>query len=64
MLGAFGRQREQGDAAPLAGGLGLLAREAGLDGDAHAVDPDHLAGFSPAVAVAPPLGPGAPVVER
>ncbi len=96
-IGAFGRQHEQGDAAPLAGGLelgrglaaavdlhrleverrladqmveqlrgaggggvrvgahaaklrdrahglGLLDREACLDGDAQVVDPDHLAG--------------------
>ncbi len=107
-IGAFGRQHEQGDAAPLAGGLepghglaaavdphrleverrladqaveescgasgrgarvgahaaklrdrahrlGLLDREAGLDGDAHMIDPDHLAGLSPAVAAAPAL---------
>ena len=127
MLGASGRQHEQGDAAPLAGGLelgrglaaavdlhrleverrladqavkescgaggggaragahaaqlrdradglGLLDREAGLDGDAQVVDPDHLAGLSPAgtaapapgvaVELAPPLGLCSPVVER
>ncbi len=124
--GASGRQREQGDAAPPAGGLelghelaaavdlhrldierrladqvveelrgaggggarvgahiaklrdqayglGLLDREAGLDGDARMVDLDHLAGLSPAGAVAPAAGvavelapPGlcSPVVER
>ncbi len=33
-------------------GLGLLDREAGVDGDAQVVDPDHLAGLSPAVAAA------------
>ncbi len=125
--GAFGRQREQFDAAPLAGGLelgrelaaavdlhrleverrladqvveqlrgaggggarvgahaaklrdrayglGLLDREAGLDGDARMVDLHHLAGLSPAVAaapalgvaveLAPPLGLCSPAVER
>ncbi len=125
--GASGRQREQFDAAPLAGGLelghelaaavdlhrldierrladqvvqelrgaggggaragahaaklrdrahglGLLDREAGLDGDARMVDLHHLAGLSAAVAVAPaagvavelalPLGLCSPVVER
>ncbi len=125
--GASGRQHEQGDAAPLAGGLelgrglaaavdlhrldierrladqaveecrgaggggarvgahaaklrdrehglGLLDREAGLDGDARMVDLHHLAGLSPAVAaapapgvaveLAPPLGFHAPVMER
>ena len=127
ILGASGRQHEQGDAAPLAGGLelghelaaavdlhrldierrladqaveecrgaggggarigahaaklrdrahglGLLDREAGLDGDARMVDLHHLAGLSAAVAVAPASGvavelsppPGlcSPVVER
>ncbi len=127
MLGASGRQHEQFDAAPLAGGLELghglaaavdlhrlnvegrpadqiveerrgaggggarvgahaaklrdradglelLDREAGLDGDARVVDLHHLAGLSPAVAVAPasgvavelapPLGFHAPVMER
>ncbi len=106
ILGAFGRQHEQGDAALLAGGLelghefaaavdlhrleverrladqvikescgasgggarigahaaklrdrahglGLLDREAGVDGDAQVVDPDHLAGLSPAGAGRP-----------
>ncbi len=127
MLGASGRQREQGDAAAPAGGLelerglaiavdlhrpdierrladqmaeescgaggggarigahaaklrdrayglGLLDREAGLDGDARMIDLHHLAGLSPAGAVAPapgvavelapPLGLDAPVMER
>ncbi len=39
-----------------ADGLGLLNREAGLDGDAHVIDLHHLAGFSPAVAAAPAPG--------
>ena len=126
IFGASGRQHEQFDAAPLAGGLELghelaaavdlhrldierrladqvvqelrgaggggarigahaaqlgdrahrlefLDAEAGLDGDAQAIDPDHLAGLSPAGAVAPAAGvavelalPGlcSPVVER
>ncbi len=126
IFGASGRQHEQGDAAPLAGGLELghelaaavdlhrldierrladqmvqelrgaggggarvgahiaklrdrahrlelLDAEAGLDGDAHVVDLHHLAGLSPAGAVAPAAGvavelapPGlcSPVVER
>ncbi len=127
VFGASGRQHEQGDAAPLAGGLelgrglaaavdlhrldierrladqmveecrgaggggarigahaaklrdrayglGLLDREAGLDGDARMVDLDHLAGLSPAGAAAPAAGvavelalpPGlcSPVAER
>ncbi len=34
-------------------GLGLLGREAGLDGDARMIGPDHLAGLAPAVAAAP-----------
>ncbi len=125
--GAFGRQHEQGDAAPPAGGLEpdrgpaaavdlhrleverrladqmveellgaggggarigahvaklgdrahrleFLDAEAGLDGDARMVDLDHLAGLSPAVAIAPapgvavelapPLGLCAPAAER
>ncbi len=37
-------------------GLGLLGREAGLDGDARMVDLHHLAGLPPAVAVAPAPG--------
>ncbi len=55
-------------------GLGLLDREAGLDGDARMVDLHHLAGLAPAVAAAPalsvaielalPLGLHAPAVER
>ncbi len=55
-------------------GLEFLDAEAGLDGDAHVVDLHHLAGLSPAVAVAPaagvavelapPLGLCSPVVER
>ena len=55
-------------------GLGLLDREAGLDGDAQAIDLDHPAGLSPAGAAAPaasvavelalPLGLHAPVMER
>ncbi len=55
-------------------GLGFLDREAGLDGGAQVVDPDHLAGLSPAGAAAPaagvavelalPLGLDAPVMER
>ncbi len=40
-------------ASSRAPGLGLLDREAGLDGDAQVVDPDHLAGLAPAVAAAP-----------
>ncbi len=54
--------------------LELLDAEAGLDGDAHVVDLHHLAGLSPAGAVAPaagvavelapPLGFHAPVMER
>ena len=54
-------------------GLELLDREAGLDGDAHVVDLDHLAGLSAAGAAAPAAGvavelapPGlcSPVMER
>ncbi len=54
-------------------GLGLLDREAGVDGDARMFDLHHLAGLSPAGAVAPAAGvavelapPGlcSPVVER
>ncbi len=55
-------------------GLELLDAEAGVDGDAHVVDLHHLAGLSPAGAVAPalgvavelapPLGLCSPVVER
>ena len=55
-------------------GLGLLDREAGLDGDARMIDLHHLAGLSPAGAVALaagvavelalPLGFHAPAVER
>ena len=55
-------------------GPGFLDSEAGLDGDAQVVDPDHLAGLSPAVAaapalgvaveLAPPLGLCSPVMER
>ncbi len=53
-------------------GLELLDAEAGLDGDAHVVDLHHLAGLSPAVAVAPgvavelalPPRLCSPVVER
>ncbi len=54
--------------------LEFLDAEAGLDGDAHMIDPDHLAGLSPAVAIAPapgvavelapPLGPCSPAAER
>ena len=57
-----------------ADGLGLLDREAGLDGDARMIDLHHLAGLSPAGAVAPapgvavelapPLGLCSPVMER
>ncbi len=55
-------------------GLGLLDREAGLDGDAQVVDLHHLAGLSPAGAAVPalgvavelslPLGLCSPVMER
>ncbi len=55
-------------------GLGLLDREACLDGDARMVDLHHPAGLAPAGAVAPalsvavelalPLGLHAPVMER
>ncbi len=39
-----------------ADGHGLLDAEAGLDGDALAIDLDHLAGLSPVGAVAPVPG--------
>ena len=39
-----------------ADGLGPLDREAGLDGNARVIDLHHLAGPSPAGAVAPALG--------
>ncbi len=57
-----------------ADGLGLLDAETCFDGNARMIDPDHLAGLSPAVAVAPalsvavelalPLGLCSPVMER